>query len=131
VSIKCDDLEATAKFYKEVFDLKEMGRRGNFERGGAIYLSDGVVNLALVKISDPNFPNYKPDGLNHIGFLVDDLDAAVAHAQKHGATISIDPAEQRAHAAKHGVMDVTEVKLRTPDGVSFDLAAVPWPGAVD
>src|SRR5690348_7501933 len=63
VAINCENLDESAKFYAEAFEMEEVGRVGDMEKGGAVYLSDGVVNVALIKITDPNFPNYKPDGL--------------------------------------------------------------------
>ena len=87
VAIQCDDPDRTARFYREVFEMKEMYRIGLQDGAeGAIYLSDGTVNLALIRITRPDFPNYRPKGLNHIGFVVDDLDKAVAQAEAHGAS---------------------------------------------
>jgi catechol 2,3-dioxygenase-like lactoylglutathione lyase family enzyme len=125
----CDDLEKSAKFYCRAFDLKEISRRGDLQRGGAIYLSDGTLNIALTKITDPNFPDGVETGLNHIGFFVEDVKAAVAHAESCGATRTISEEEQLAHAAKFGVKEVFEVKMITPDGVRFDLTEIGWPGA--
>jgi catechol 2,3-dioxygenase-like lactoylglutathione lyase family enzyme len=121
VAINCEDLEAAAKFYTEAFELEEISRAGDISSMGAIYLSDGTVNVALIKISDPDFPNAKPDGLNHIGFVVDDIDAAVALVEKHGATAVLDPTAAGAGAT-------WETKMKTPDGVAFDLTAHGWPG---
>ncbi len=41
------DLDKSAQFYESVFDLKRVGRE-DLEFASAIYLSDGVVNLALL-----------------------------------------------------------------------------------
>ncbi len=54
------DLDKAATFYQAVFDLKLIGRE-DLEIGSAIYMSDGVINLALLnfkgqagsKASDP------------------------------------------------------------------------------
>ena len=77
VASNCEDLEGEAQFFKDAFDLQEVGRAGDVTKSGAIYMSDGVMNIALIRIEDPDFPNYNPQGLNHIGFVVEDLDAAV------------------------------------------------------
>jgi hypothetical protein len=75
------DLDWGEKFHSELFELERMGRVGT-DDAGAVYLSDGVVNLALIKVA-PDFPNAKPDGLNHIGFVVSSgLGADGAH--RHG-----------------------------------------------
>lgn len=134
VAINCEDPEEVATFYKQVFDLEEVGRRGDLSQAGAIFLTDGVVNIALVKIADPNFPNARPFGLNHVGFLVEDMKAAQQKAIDHGATMLIETADLKTFAAKHGV-EVNleaprEIKMRTPQGVAFDISTEGWPGAL-
>lgn len=121
IAINCDDLEASAKFYAGAFELEEVGRAGDISSMGAIYLSDGTVNVALIKISDPDYPNAKPDGLNHIGFVVPDVDQAVARVEALGAIAVVDPT-----AAGSGA--TWEMKMKTPDGVGFDLSQHGWPG---
>jgi catechol 2,3-dioxygenase-like lactoylglutathione lyase family enzyme len=125
IAIKCDDLESAAEFYKSVFGLEEMSRIDVAQTGeGAIYLSDGTINLALIKITRPEFPNYAPDGLNHIGFIVDDVQATVQKALEHGATVAL-PGDQ----IRPG--EDWEFKMRSPDGVGLDLydgKGRGWPG---
>ena len=88
---------------------------------GAAFLSDGVVNLALIRIADPNFPNYMPRGLNHIGFVVEDLDATIDRAEALGAVSTVDRNHKDAGAT-------WEMKMKTPSGVAFDLSDHGWPG---
>ena len=47
IAIRTPDPEKTAAFYKEVFGLKEVGQA----RAGC-YLSDGYINLAILKSKD-------------------------------------------------------------------------------
>ena len=47
IAIRTPDPEKTAAFYKKVFDLEEVGQA----RSG-VYLSDGYINLAILKSSD-------------------------------------------------------------------------------
>ena len=42
-----NDLDKAAAFYQSVFDLKRIARE-DLEIGSAIYMSDGVINLALL-----------------------------------------------------------------------------------
>ena len=44
------DLDKAAEFYANVFDLKRIGRE-DLEIGSAIYMSDGVINLALLNFT--------------------------------------------------------------------------------
>lgn len=120
VAINCEDLDAEANFYKSAFELEEISRVGTSE-GGAVYLSDGVINVALIKVPDPNFPNYKPMGLNHIGFVVKDLDEAIDRAEAAGAVATVDRDHKEAGAT-------WEMKMKAPSGVAFDLSDHGWPG---
>ncbi len=124
IAIQCEDHIATAEFFKEVFGLEEMYRIENPGSGGAIYLSDGTINLAILKIVDPEFPNYRPMGLNHIGFIVENLDEAVAKAKAHGAQTTM-PGDQVVPG------QLWEFKMVSPEGVGLDLYDVHgrgWPG---
>lgn len=120
IAINCEDLETEAAFYTAAFELQEVGRVGGGE-SGAIYLSDGVVNVALIKMDDPNFPNYRPMGLNHVGFVVKDLDAAISRAEQAGAVATVDKEHMMAGAT-------WEMKMKAPSGVAFDLSDHGWPG---
>ncbi|MDE3203907.1 MAG: VOC family protein [Acidobacteriota bacterium] len=120
VAIKCDDLHWAAKFYSELFEMEEVGRAGDVDTSGAVYLSDGTVNVALIKV-DREYVNGKIDGLNHVGLVVKDMDEAVARAQSMGVEALVDPHDQAA-----GV--TWEMKMRTPDGVYFDFSTHGWPG---
>ena len=120
IAINVDDLEADADFYTKAFELEEVGRAGSLTNG-AIYLSDGVMNVALIKMADPNFPNYNPRGLNHIGFVVTDLDASIDRAEQAGAVAMVDRNHRDAGAT-------WEMKMKMPSGVAFDLSDHGWPG---
>jgi catechol 2,3-dioxygenase-like lactoylglutathione lyase family enzyme len=74
IAIRTPDPEKTAGFYKEVFGLEEVG----LARSG-YYLSDGHINLAILKSSDEGtgespreVPGYA--GIDHLGFQVDNLE---------------------------------------------------------
>lgn len=125
VAIQCDDPVKTSKFYAEVFGMEEMYRTGLVDGSeGALYMSDGTINLALIHIKRPEFPNYRPMGLNHIGFIVEDLEEAVALAEKYGASTTLS-----GHSIKVG--EFWEHKMVGPDDVQLDLYDVRgrgWPG---
>jgi hypothetical protein len=122
VAINCEDLEGEANFMKSAFELEEVGRVGDVNRSGAIYLSDGVMNIALIKMEDPNFPNYHPQGLNHIGFVTEDLDGSIDAAEAVGAKSMVDRNHKDAGAT-------WEMKMKSPSGkFDFDLSDHGWPG---
>ena len=120
IAINVDNLDEDAAFYTNAFELEEVGRAGS-STNGAVYLSDGVINIALIKISDTNFPNYEPRGQNHIGFVVTDLDAAIDRAELAGAVATVDRNHRDAGAT-------WEMKMKMPSGVAFDLSDHGWPG---
>ena len=76
IALIVPDPEASAKFFEEAFDLK---RAGTARRG--IYLSDGVINVALLKQEA-----HEKVGLYHFGMWVDDLDAAEKKVLDAGGT---------------------------------------------
>src|SRR3954463_1415849 len=48
IAVVVQDLERAARFYESVFELKRVGEE-HIDMGSAVYLSDGVINLALLK----------------------------------------------------------------------------------
>src|SRR5918999_4113520 len=89
IAIRTPDPEKTAAVYKEVFGLQEVGRAG---RG--YYLSDGYINLAILKSSDQgtgesprDVPGYA--GIDHLGFLVDNVDETSKKLEAAGATAAL------------------------------------------
>jgi len=112
------DLEKSAKFYESVFDLKRVGRE-DIEIGSAIYLSDGVINLALLNFSGSKGNDIKGDptkaiGANHFGFQVDDLADTQKSIEAAGGKFFFDLGDER-----HGNF---ERKFKDPDGVVFDIS---------
>jgi len=125
IAIVVDDAEATAKFYTSAFGLKEVFRQRNDETSPqwAIYLTDGYINLALLPVK-------RPLGVDHIGFAVDDVDAALQTALDAGAK---PPTRVNPKDGRQAETFVTDPLL----GVKLDLSrgwltAVPdGPASVD
>jgi catechol 2,3-dioxygenase-like lactoylglutathione lyase family enzyme len=122
LAIKTSTPERSAEFYRDAFDFVEVGRAGSPEAGGAaIYLSDGFMNIAIFEITREGLPNEEPQGLNHFGVVVDDLDATIEKLEKLGAVCVQAPPEG-------GGSSTFETKFVTPEGVGFDISTHPWPG---
>jgi lactoylglutathione lyase len=112
IALIVSDPEASAKFFEQAFGLK---RVGNARRG--IYLSDGTVNFALLKVEDDEKP-----GLYHFGMWVDDLAQAEKKATDAGGTyLAGRPTSPNSYY---------ECKYRGPDGIVFDITHNGWVGAV-
>lgn len=68
IAISCQDPWATAEFYMQAFDMKKVGETHSTLADG-VYLSDGVVNMALLKyktdeMAGPKGKDY--EGLHHV-----------------------------------------------------------------
>jgi len=121
-----NDLDKAAEFYQSVFDLKHIGRE-DLEIGSAIYMSDGVINLALLNFkgrrgseaSDLKDPSGFV-GAHHFGFQVDDLADTQKRIEAHGGKFFFDLGDER-----HGNF---ERKFKDPDGVIFDISKDGWEG---
>jgi lactoylglutathione lyase len=113
IAIIVEDPEKAAKFYEEAFG---MTRAGSARRG--VYMSDGTVNVALLKKESEN----EKLGLYHFGMWVDDLDEAEKKVVDAGGTyLTGRPTSPNSFY---------EAKYRDPVGVVFDLTHTGWAGAV-
>jgi len=113
IAIIVEDPEKSAKFFEEAFDMK---RAGTARRG--LYMSDGTVNVALLKREGEN----EKLGLYHFGMWVDDLDEAEKKVVDAGGTyLEGRPTSPNSYY---------EAKYKSPIGVVFDLTHKGWVGAV-
>jgi methylmalonyl-CoA/ethylmalonyl-CoA epimerase len=113
IAIIVPDPEASAQFFERAFDFKRVGKA---RRG--IYLSDGTVNVALLRIEHEN----EKTGIYHFGMWVDDLEEAEKKATDAGATyLAGRPTSPNSFY---------ECKYRDPNGIVFDLTHNGWAGAV-
>ena len=80
IAIRCEDVEATAAFFQQVFGLRLVQRRDH----GPVDLSDGDVNITLLPTTIRG--RTRPSGFEHIGFSVDDADATKQRLLEAGAT---------------------------------------------
>jgi catechol 2,3-dioxygenase-like lactoylglutathione lyase family enzyme len=89
------DLDRAAAFYEQVFEIKRVGRDDLAIRS-AIYLSDGVINLALLNMRGEQ--GSAASGLaegaafvgsHHFGFQVDDLSPSGARSTMSSSGVRI------------------------------------------
>jgi catechol 2,3-dioxygenase-like lactoylglutathione lyase family enzyme len=127
IAIRTPDPEKTAAFYKEVFGLQEVGQAG---RG--YYLSDGYINLAILKSSDQgtgesprDVPGYA--GIDHLGFLVENVDETCKKLEEAGASATIGRVDL-SHASASGPRSYYEIKYRGPDNQVIDITETGWVG---
>ena len=128
IAITTHDVEGTAKFYIEVFGMKEMGKINDPGTIGS-FLSDGEVNLAILNFKSDQAAGVERGkgfkGIHHIGFEVEDMAAIADKLATAGATRRRD-VEQALGVTdgerKHNV----EVKYTGPDGVMLDVSETGW-----
>ncbi len=120
-ALSVPDPEAAAAFYQKAFGLERVGGSDHAGATG-VYLSDGVVNLALLR--------YKTDqaagedrgkdyfGVHHFGFLVDDVAETQTRIEDAGGSyLSGDVAHTGGFY---------EIKFRDPNGVIVDITHNGW-----
>ena len=131
ITIATQNPDKTASFYKEVFDLEEVGRVDGANAEG-YYLSDGHVNLAILKFKNEvvaGESGTEYSGLHHIGFQVDDpeaVDTKLRGANSQPLT-EINDALHSSMGKGHGGRNV-ETKYGGPDGVMIDISRTGWVG---
>ena len=111
-----------------------MTKAGDAGRG--VYMTDGVMNVALLHFGDDPVVGITGDGdgdggggpapfygLYHFGMWVDDLEDAAAQVERAGA-------EHLRGRRPDEPNRYYEVKYRSPDGLVFDLTTSGWIGAL-
>jgi len=131
IAISTQDVEKTAKFYIEVFGMKEIAR---VDSPGAMgyYLSDGDLNLAILNFKNDQVAGVERgkgySGIHHIGFQVESLEAIAEKLAEAGSPLrdDINEALGVGQGRRHG--GNVEVKYRGPDGVILDVSETGWVG---
>jgi predicted enzyme related to lactoylglutathione lyase len=106
--IASSDPAKLAEFYKKAFGMKQVQGLG-----GAIYLSDGSMNLALNKIYIGREP-----GIYHFGVEVEDIEALKKKLKEAGASSEVQRRPRNREA---------EFRVFDPDGNAIDLSMHGWP----
>ena len=126
LAISVPDVAAAQAFFEQAFGMTKAG-----DAGRGVYMTDGVMNVALLHFGDDlvvgvseaddgSEPFY---GLYHFGMWVDDLDEASERAERAGA-------EHLRGRRPDEPNRYYEVKYRSPDGLVFDLTTSGWIGAL-
>jgi methylmalonyl-CoA/ethylmalonyl-CoA epimerase len=123
IAISVPELKTAAEFYKKTFGLEEV----NYVEtpyGDGLSLSDGVINLTLLKFHSDDAAGAARGkdfhGIHPMGFIVDDLEGYSKRMQQNGG---------RFHRERKGGGGVDfERKFRDPNGVVFDISHKGWVG---
>jgi catechol 2,3-dioxygenase-like lactoylglutathione lyase family enzyme len=100
IAIKVEDQEKAADFYKKTFGMTEAWRGPVRDDGNrAIYLTDGYINMAVLPARGER------EGIDHFGFLVEDMDETLKAADASGAQRAADKKPRDGRFAEMGVRD--------------------------
>src|SRR5438876_10385221 len=131
IALSTQDVDKTAKFYSEVFGMKEIAKIDSPGARG-YYLSDGDLNLAILNFKNDAVAGVERgkgwSGIHHIGFQVESLEAITEKLKEAGSEPRHDVNEAR--GVGHGRRDGgnVEVKYSGPDGVMVDVSETGWVG---
>lgn len=125
IALAVSNPEKSAAFYSKVFDMQVIEPTTSPIADG-IYLSDGVVCLALLKYKTDEAAGLEKGkdwvGTHHFGFWCDDLDAQRAAVEDAGGVFFLDLPTDKDSL-------YYEMKFRDPDGIIFDISQGGWVGA--
>jgi catechol-2,3-dioxygenase len=108
LAIRTEDTGKLAQFYMDVFEMELMHK--DKKEGGAIFLSDGYFNLAIL----PNHEQNAPNGLYHFGFQVESGEKIVERMKK------VNP--NKLPKPRPDGRPYAEVRGSDPDGNYFDIS---------
>jgi catechol 2,3-dioxygenase-like lactoylglutathione lyase family enzyme len=130
IALSTQDVDGTARFYIEVFGMKEIARIDDPGTRGC-FLSDGSINLAILNFKNDQAAGVERgrgwSGIHHIGFEVEDMADIAARLAAAGSHTREDIHQALGVGQgqrKHNV----EVKYTGPDGVTIDVSETGWVG---
>lgn len=132
IALSTQDPEKTAKFYVDVFGMKQIGRVDHPAVGG-YFLSDGDINVAVLKFKNDAAAGAERGkeycGIHHIGFQVESLEAIAERLAAAGSPRRDDVNEALGVGKTDQRYANVEVKYSGPDGVMLDVSETGWVGA--
>jgi len=131
IAVSAKDADATAKFFIDVFGMKEVGKfDGHGARG--YYLSDGDLNLAILNFKNDAVAGAERGknwyGIHHIGFHVESLDEIHAKLAAAGSHPRDDVNAALGVGRGQRQESNVEVKYAGPDGIMIDVSETGWDG---
>jgi catechol 2,3-dioxygenase-like lactoylglutathione lyase family enzyme len=131
IALSTQDVDKTAKFYIDVFGMKEIARIDSPGARG-YYLSDGDINLAILNFKNDAVAGVERgtgwSGIHHIGFQVESLEAIAERLAAAGSEPRHDINEALGVSYGRESHGNVEVKYVAPDGVTVDVSETGWVG---
>jgi catechol 2,3-dioxygenase-like lactoylglutathione lyase family enzyme len=131
IAIATQDADATARFYIDVFGLREIAKLDSDNAYG-YYLSDGNINMAILDFKNEGVagPEYGTafSGIHHIGFEVESLEE-IAEKLRSAGSAPRDDINRALGVGMPGVRHSNvEVKYSGPNGEILDVSETGWVG---
>ena len=131
IALSTQDPEKTARFYSDVFGMKQIGRVDH-ETVSGYFLTDGDLNLAILKFKNDAVAGVERgkdfSGIHHIGFQVESLEAIAERLAAAGSERRDDVNEALGVGRSGEHRANVEVKYSGPDGVMVDVSESGWVG---
>ncbi len=131
IALSTQDVDGTAKFYIDVFGMKEIARIDSPGARG-YYLSDGDLNLAILNFKNDAVAGVERgkgwSGIHHIGFQVESLEEITDRLTAAGSEPRHDINEALGVGHGHRAGGNVEIKYRGPDDVTVDVSETGWVG---
>lgn len=131
IAISTQDVDATARFYMDVFGMQEVGKVDSHGARG-YYLSDGDLNLAILNFKRDDVAGVERgkewSGIHHIGFQVESLEEIAQKLEDAGSRPREDVNQALGVGQGHRPGGNVEVKYSGPDGVMVDVSETGWVG---
>lgn len=116
IHLRSPDPEATARWFAEMLDAEVLRSAPHGQPRIDLKLGGLDIFIAPVPPGDATVgapPRTPYQGLDHFGFAVPDLDAAVAALKAKGVEFTLEPKQMRP--------DLRIAFLRGPQGISIEL----------
>ena len=130
IALSTQDVEKTARFYIDVFGMKEIAKIDDPGTTGC-FLSDGNINLAILNFKNDQAAGVERGrgfkGIHHIGFEVEDMATIAERLTVAGAARRDDVNQALGVGDGHRKHNV-EVKYSGPDGIMIDVSETGWVG---
>ena len=130
IALSTQDVEGTARFYIEVFGMKEVGKIDDPGTRGC-FLTDGDINLAILNFKNDTAAGVERgkawSGIHHIGFQVESLDGIGERLAQAGSQRREDVERALGVSGRQAHGNV-EVKYTGPDAVMLDVSETGWLG---
>jgi glyoxylase I family protein len=131
IALSTQDPEKTARFYIDVFGMKEIAKV-NSPNASGFFLSDGDLNLAILKFKNDQVAGVERGkdycGIHHIGFQVESLEEIAERLATAGSARRDDVNEALGVGHSETRYANVEVKYSGPDGVMLDVSETGWVG---